>query len=340
LLNITIFYYFVQDKMNKPLAIIGAGIAGLASARALLDAGQPVALFDKSRGPGGRMSTRRGDGWQADHGAQYFTASDPSFQAELADWIDAGVAAVWQARLTVLGGNGRHVPDSTLSRYVGVPRMTAPCRWLARDMPLALQHTVIAINREAGGWRLHTAEHGELPTLYGGIVLAVPPAQAAPLLKEAAPALAELAGAVRMRASWALMLQYPAPLALPFDAAFVNHGPLRWIARDNSKPGRDGSETWLLHATAEWSEAHLESAPEAVADMLIAAFRSTGAPPPSSWSAHRWRYADGGIEPPPGHACDAGRRIALCGDWLNGGKVEGAWLSGRAAARALLATVG
>lgn len=54
------------------LALIGAGIAGLSCATALQQAGLEVSLFDKSRGAGGRMSTRRGDDWQCDHGAQYF----------------------------------------------------------------------------------------------------------------------------------------------------------------------------------------------------------------------------------------------------------------------------
>ena len=81
--------------MNPPLhyAVIGAGIAGLSCARALAASGVHVTVFDKSRGSGGRMSTRRGEGWACDHGAQYFTARDPLFQAELARWQAAGVAA-------------------------------------------------------------------------------------------------------------------------------------------------------------------------------------------------------------------------------------------------------
>ena len=43
------------------IAIIGAGMAGLSCADALRDEGHEIALFDKGRGPGGRMSTRRVD---------------------------------------------------------------------------------------------------------------------------------------------------------------------------------------------------------------------------------------------------------------------------------------
>ena len=40
-------------------AVIGAGMAGMACAEVLVQAGWAVDLFDKGRGPGGRMSTRR-----------------------------------------------------------------------------------------------------------------------------------------------------------------------------------------------------------------------------------------------------------------------------------------
>ena len=81
------------------LAVVGAGIAGLACATRLQEAGLKVSLFEKSGGAAGRMSTRRGNGWQCDHGAQYFTARHPDFRAEVARWQRAGVAGLWNPRL-------------------------------------------------------------------------------------------------------------------------------------------------------------------------------------------------------------------------------------------------
>ena len=320
-----------------PVAVIGAGLAGLSSATALQQAGLAVQLFDKSRGPAGRMSTRRGEGWACDHGAQYFTARDPRFQAELARWEAAGVAAPWFPRLAVLGGTGGHQPDATLRRWVGVPQMTAPARWLAQDLTLSPGTTVTALRRSAEGrWQLQTAERGWLASSYRAVLLALPAPQAEALLQVPAPELAAVCASVRMRGCWALMLQYAAPLALPFDAAFVNQGPLRWIARDSSKPGRSGAESWLLHAEAEWSEARLEQAPEQVAAQMLDAFAALGASPPSTWSLHRWRYADSAPPATAGCVWQAETGLGLCGDWLHGGKVEGAWLSGRALAEAVL----
>ena len=160
--------------------------------------------------------------------------------------------------------------------------------------------------------------------------MAVPAPQAAPLLWQLSAELAALAQkSVVMRGCWATMLRFAGPLELGFDAAFVNHGPLRWIARDSGKPGRSGPETWLLHASAEWSEAHLEDAADSVAAMLLQAFGELGAPVPQAWTVHRWRYADSESPLSQGCAWDADLGLGLCGDWLNGGKVEGAWRSGR-----------
>ena len=115
---------------------------------------------------------------------------------------------------------------------------------------------------------------------------------------------------------------------------------MRWIARDSTKPGRGGSgESWLLHASAEWSEAHIEYDAASVAALLLAEFAQLGGPAPEHWSAHRWRYAS--TLPTEAEAAaendvcswDRGQALGLCGDWLNGGTVEAAWLSGRALAQ-------
>lgn len=382
------------------VAVIGAGLAGLACADALQRAGCSVSVFEKSRGPAGRMSTRRGEeadgrAWQCDHGAQYFTARDPAFKVELARWREAGVAAPWTPRLAVFGGaapadekgalrqgqGGRSgaigggaekaegivraeaARASSTERFVGTPGMTAPGRWLASRLALHTSTTVCRLLRHGGSketsgrWQLQSQEHGVLPELFDAVALAVPAPQALALLDAVevvdgvAPfdpvnavgalgavdaGLRKLAAAVAMRPCWALMARFDAPTGLAFDAAFVNAGPLRWIARDSAKPGRTGrtgAETWSLHASAEWSQAHVQCTPAEVTDALIAAFRALGGPAPSACTAHRWLYADSAQALHEACAWSETHRLGLCGDWLHGGRVEGAWLSGRALAQ-------
>ena len=328
----------------QTIAVIGAGLAGLSCAQALLQAGHTVHVFDKSRGPSGRMSTRRAEDdngpWQCDHGAQYFTARDAAFRAEVARWQQAGVAAVWDARLASFDGNAWSTPATPLERFVGTPRMTSPAAWLVQhlgDPALAQwQTTVQRLDHSEGGWAITSAEHGLHSPRYSAVLLAVPAPQAVPLLAPVSPAGAALAASARMRGSWAVMLRYASPVALPWEGAFINTGPLRWVARDSSKPGRTGQETWLLHASPEWSEAHIEDSAEAVTTALLAAFAALGGPAPLAATAHRWRYADTEPALTQGSWWDAQMRLGLCGDWLHGGKVEGAWLSGRALAQQVL----
>ncbi len=320
----------------KQIAILGAGISGLSCGTILQAAGHVVTIFEKSRGPSGRMSTRREGDWQCDHGAQYFTARDPAFRAEVARWQQAGVAALWTPRLAVLGDQAQHKSEPGLERFVGTPRMSAPGRWLADSLSLKSQLTIRSMQRYVAGWKLHSVEQGEIDRSFDALLLALQAPQAAALLKTPAPALATVAQGANMRGCWALMLRFAATVDLPFDAAFVNAGPLRWIACERSKPGREGMETWLLHASAEWSEAHLEQSAEQVAAQLIGEFVNLGGRPPQAWTAHRWRYADTAPPLSMTSVWDGDAGLGLCGDWLNGGKVEGAWLSGRALAQQLL----
>ena len=148
-----------------PVAIIGAGLAGLSCAQALVQAGHQVHVFDKSRGPSGRMSTRRAEDpagpWQCDHGAQYFTARNAAFRAEVARWQQAGVAALWDARLASFGGSSWSTPETPLERFVGTPRMTSPAAWLVQGLQQAgeraqtqWQTTVQGLERQADGWAI------------------------------------------------------------------------------------------------------------------------------------------------------------------------------------------
>jgi predicted NAD/FAD-dependent oxidoreductase len=138
------------------------------------------------------------------------------------------------------------------------------------------------------------------------------------------------------------------PLPLDWDAAEITDGPLCWVARDSAKPGRQGQQgqqTWVLHASARWSQDHIESDAESVARQLLQAFEalagslSDSLPGGLRVTAHRWRYA----LPAPHlvNRCwwDAPAGLGLCGDWMCGAGVEGAWLSGRALARRALATL-
>ena len=282
------------------------------------------------------MSTRKGEGWQADHGAPYFKAYDSKFRTEVTRWCDAGAAARWVPRLKVLKGGVWEDGTAGVDMFVGTPAMTSPARLLAASLNVKLGTTIKELTRRVDDhrrWQLQSAENGGLDTHFDAVVIAIPAPQAAILLDGIGHPFAAHAKSVSMQGCWALMMQFPEPLDLGWDAAVIHDGLLSWAARDSAKPGRLGSETWVLHASAAWSEENLERPATAVGHAMIGAFREIGGPQPPGSIAHRWRYARCETAAAPLTLWDETHRLGLCGDWLHAGRVEAAWLSGQALAQ-------
>lgn len=305
------------------IAIIGAGMAGLSAARRLADAGRDVVVFDKSRGLGGRMATRRAGDLAFDHGAQYFTARGPAFRAAVEAWRARGHAAAWF-------GDG----------YVGTPGMTAPARALAEGMRIVPSCQVTDLHRAPDGWTVLDA-NGPVAVPGNGafeaVVLAVPAPQALPLAASADVNFPAMEQAV-YAPCWALMLAFAESTGLP-DSDRRDEGAIAWIAHNASKPGRSAEpETVVVHASPDWSRRNLEVAPEDAAARLLEEFRTITQidATPLFVAAHRWRYAL--VERAAGEPClwDAEAQLGACGDWCLGPRVEAAFDSGIAMADVLL----
>ena len=326
-----------RKEKKSQVAVIGAGLAGLCCAATLAQAGMGVAVFEKSRGIAGRMSTRKGVGWQCDHGACYFTARDPAFQEQVAKWIEAGAAAQWHTPIGVYEDQKWQQRISNDARYVGTPWMTSPAQHLAQSLEIHTSHTITSINRLQDQWQLHTAEHGLLNYKPDWVILAVPAPQALALTKAIDPAITGLHDKAKTEGCWTMMLRFHEAINMPFEAAFTNEGILSWVARNNSKPQRTGAEVWAIHGQSQWSQDQIDADPLTIAPQMIAAFVALGGQAPDEYAIHRWRYASSEPSYQPEFHYDSHQRIAYCGDWLQGGRVEGAWLSGQGAAKAILA---
>ena len=323
------------------VAVIGAGVAGGAAARALVDAGHAVTLFDKGRGPGGRLSTRHADRFEFDHGAPSFTVHDERFARWARAWWQERVLGQWKG---VIENEQRSHPHE-LVKLVGTPGMNAVVKRLLGGLDVRFGTEVKGLTRDGARWRLLDAGGAALGE-FDVAVVATPAAQAAALVDPSSYALASrLRDEVVMAPCWALLLGFEQLTGVQADGAFLPVGPVGFLARNSSKPERalETGETFVLHATAEWSRAHLEERPEAVAPQLLDAFfAATGVKriEPAFLQAHRWRYAR--TEKPLGTPCvwDAGLQLAVCGDWCLGPRVEDAFLSGSAAAGVINALAG
>lgn len=330
------------------ILVIGAGLAGLTAARALGQRGHRVTVLERRQGPGGRLATLHAVNEDADtptlatlafdHGAQYFTVRDARFDAEVQSWYDARVARIWRGTLASFDSEGREAVDDGLTRWVGAPHMEAIGHHLADGLDVTYDTRVVSLTRtddlaQPPRWQAATrAGHSHGP--FDAVIVATPAPQAVPLLW-ASPALADEAGAVRMHPCWAALVAFDARVQTRFDAAFVSASPLAWIARDRSKPRRGFAETWVLHASPTWSDAHVDDEADAVGPFLLNAFADlvrAGLPRPAWLTAHRWRHACASTPLNTGALADNEQRVVLAGDWLHGNRVEGAFLSGLAAA--------
>lgn len=304
-----------------PVAIIGAGMAGLACARRLALAGIAPVVFDKGHGIGGRVATRRAEGMQFDHGAQYVTARDAGFATVLADLAAIGAVGLWN------DGSGR-------SPIVGTPGMSALGQAMGAGLQVHQKAEVTALAPAGQGWTLRIGDSVHAAVR---VVVTVPAPQVVGILGGGHPLAAALAP-VRMDPCLTLMAAAHAPA--PFLSRRDPEDDLAWIAQDSSKPGRPGGAvTWVAQAGLEFSLAHLERSPDEIAALMlpllcdrlgIAVDRVTFA------AAHRWRYAR--VAAPLGRPFlrSADATLYLGGDWCLGPRVEAAWTSGTAMADDLL----
>ncbi|MBO9504545.1 NAD(P)-binding protein [Qipengyuania flava] len=300
------------------IAIVGAGMAGLSCATRLAALGHDIALFDKGRGPGGRMATRRveadGTTLRFDHGAQYFTARDPRFVEQVARWEREGVVARWDA--------------AGEDAWVGTPAMNAPIKAMAGRHDVQFGTRIEQLLRDGDGWQLDG--EGAPDRRFDAVVVALPAEQAGPLLQQHASAMGDLADTTSSAPCWTIMAAFEQRLPSEQDT-IRHHGAIGWAARNNAKPGRGSAECWVVQASPDWSRTHLEDEATAVKTALLDQLADAiGAPLPPrlAISAHRWRFARSGAAGKEA-LWDARQRIGVCGDWLIGPRVEAAYLSGR-----------
>jgi len=93
--------------MNKPVVVVGAGLAGLVCARKLYQAGIPVIVVDGEDRPGGRLKTDNVGGFRLDRGFQVFFTAYPTAKRELD--LDALDLKAFKQGAYIAHGGGLHL---------------------------------------------------------------------------------------------------------------------------------------------------------------------------------------------------------------------------------------
>lgn len=334
------------------VAVIGAGVSGLACARALAAAGKSVVVLDKARGVGGRCATRRVGGVPVDLGPGFVHGTEPGF-VRLLRQVPGTALLDWPRR--VVGTGAPCHPDAMAPgglRVAWAEGLTALPKFLAAGLDVRLATAVTAVVPTPEGFRLLAGEaHFEARD----VVLALPVEQTAALLPTAPlpvgfsgwEATRALLGWMPSRPVLAMIVGYdrgvsPEPA---FDVLLPDPpGPLQLVVHESAKRSSE-LRFFLVHANTRWSRAHLEEAPEVWGPALLAALAErlgAWAAAPVVQSPHRWRYArvdaGSGLVGPLVHGGAGGPRLGLCGEAFDGGSgVQGAFLSGAALGRIIAA---
>lgn len=306
------------------VAIVGAGLAGLTTARTLADRGAVVSVFDKGRVVGGRLATQGREQGGFDHGAQRFSARSDGF---------VEVVSSWCARDLVRAADTWWVP---------VRSTNALAQALAVGLAVRTSARVTRLSRRSRAWWL-SIEGAEDEGPFEVVLLTAPAPQSAALLSPHRLFVDELA-AIRFDPTWSLALTCDAESARFPDVVFTEPGrdPIELLVREGFKPERppEGPLVRLVvHASAAFSIAHLEHDETSIGAALVDALRAHPglADMKVRWSrAHRWRFAR--VRTPLGRPClfDAARGVGVAGDGMLGPRIEAAWESGRALADEVL----
>jgi predicted NAD/FAD-dependent oxidoreductase len=312
------------------ILIVGAGIAGLTAASELQRAGREVLVIESSANVGGRVASHQIQGATFDHGAQFITARDPRFVAAVDDWRQAGVAQEWYRSAAHRGGGH--------PRWRGDPAMAAIPAHLARRAALRLQTALVSLQLEPPFW---VAELSSGETLSARAVLLTPPVPVSLALLDAGKVT--LAPGTRARLEQAayerclaVMAVLDGPSGLPAPGGFApREGPLAWIA-DSQMKGISPVPAVTLHATGAFSLAHWEDDRREAGSALVRAAQSWLRSSAVTFQVRGWPYSRAvSLIEPPCLTLHPDPPLLIAGDAFVAPRVEGAALSGWAAAEAL-----
>ena len=316
------------------IVIIGDGISGLMAATYLAEKGRNSVLFDKGRGPGGRMNSRRFGKFRLDHGAQFFTVRDPRFEKYVHRWEQAKVAKIWCKGFS-LTGDGH-------PRFCGTEGMSSIPKWLAGQLDVRTGQIVKSVQLVNQSWQL---DFEAFPSVCADQLLMTSPVpQSIALLEtgqvELASSTRNYLNVISYDPCIAMMVLPKHPFYMPEHGGWqINEEPLQFVADNQLKGLPNPGQALTFHLGPQASTEHWESEPEQLIGLVKGELRRRGKELEiGDMQVHRWRYSQPTVLHEESFLVAEGvPNLVFAGDAFAGPKIEGAALSGLSAAEAMLA---
>jgi predicted NAD/FAD-dependent oxidoreductase len=315
-----------MGEIRADVVIVGAGLAGLLAAQVLERTGCRVVILEKSRGVGGRMATRYFAGASFDHGVQTITARSARFRACVEGWSRAGVVTPWYTRT---------LSDGEMTYYRGVPAMNAVGKHLAQGLDVHTGALVTAASRRDGLWSLKVEGAEDVEARF--LLMTAPAAQSRAILDAGGyvwpPEVSQALHGVNYVKMLTVLALLDGPSGLPEPGVLEPAGgePVVWVS-DNAMKGVSAVPALTIHSGAEFGQRFFDSPDEVRLPLLLASIQHHLSANVTRTQVHRWRYAfrRDGISGPCLAAPETG--VWFAGDAFIDERVEGAALSGLAAA--------
>lgn len=321
-----------RGSRPSDVLVVGAGLAGLVAAGELQRAGLTVRVIDKGRGVGGRLATRRIGEAIFDHGA-------PCLDLQGGRLPDSW----WQERLgparAAWGPATENSGASAPCRWRGAPAMSGVAKHLALGLDVLPETTLTSLRAEGSRWIAATLGGTEFEAR--AVVLTPPAPQALALLDaggvDLSPDLRARLGAIEYDRCLTVMAVLDRPSCIPLPGGLApDSGPLAWLF-DNQAKGISPVPAATLQATAGFSLEHWDRDRTESGHLLIEAASAWIGASVREFQVHGWRYSRPRIlDPAPCMLTSRRPTLVLAGDAFGPGGIEGAALSGLAAAREIL----
>ncbi|MFN1834024.1 NAD(P)/FAD-dependent oxidoreductase [Balneola sp. MJW-20] len=327
------------------IAIIGAGIAGLAAGRELANAGHEVVVFEKSNGFGGRLATRYAGkdlDVKLDHGISYLEASTPAFQKFLVELMDRDLVKEWRGKFVFRDSHGKvSALDKKEAFYIAPEGLNSVGKFLSRYMDVRRGSKVSGLThigedrRKKRTWMLNfpTSETEGVDA----VIIGTPSKQAYAILNTTIDEVETLKlvreiDEVEYHPQFALIAGYGDTELPEWNAMRCEDEVISWISNETTKR-ETGESALVIHSSYDFARKNLEEDPQKVQDMMLDKLSEllggwAGLP---EWSQlQRWKYSRV-INPLPHDFMEIQGNdspLALVGSYMNGNDVESAYLSG------------
>ena len=314
--------------MSRKVTIIGAGAAGLTCARQLIENGFKVSIFDKSRGTGGRIATRRIENGLFNHGASRIP--DFRYCNSLPENLKKLLETAVELRVLIPQDN----------YYTSFASMKTFITYLSEGLEIKKNTEITSVKRINLGVELSLKNSNKIQVKDSFLILSIPQPQVLNLLNSDFPEISKLIQPAKMFSSVSGLFAFDKALSL--KKSHIENSSIYGF-HENSRVGQNlNLDCWTIHSKKNYGKTLSQFDKNQIKNHLLNEFErlaSIDFPQPRYAEGHRWLYGFTEKALNENYVFNEPDKIGICGDWCRGNTVLDALISGTSLANKILSSM-